>query len=122
MRLQQGFRAEILQQVFADGPVAAVTGPEVRERRIGRAVVFIQEARGEGRRIVLPGQLGSPVDGAQPDLLFATPPPPITSTAGSRAADRSVSLILKARAGEPGSRASWLKVMVPARPGRVREM
>lgn len=121
MRLQQGFRAEILQQVFFDGPVAAVTGPEVRERRVGRAVVFIQEARGEDRRVVLPGQLGSPVDGAQPDLLFATPPP-ITSTAGSRAADRSVSLILKARAGEPGSRASWLKVMVPARPGRVREM
>lgn len=121
MRLQQGFRAEILQQVSFDGQVAAVTGPEVREYRIGGAVVFIQEARGECRRVVLPGQLGSPVDGAQPDPLFATPPP-IRATAGSRAADRSVSLILKARAGEPGSRASWLKVMVPARPGRVREM
>lgn len=120
MRLQQVFGTEILQQVFVDGAIAVETGPEGRTLRTGGFVIFIQETGGEGRRVIRPGQLESPVEGDQPDLVFATPPP-IPSTAGSRAADRSVSLILKARAGEPGSRASWLKVMVPAPPGRVRE-
>ena len=51
-------------------------GPENRQIRVERAVVVIEYLRGEGGRILRPGQLGSPGVGNQADLLQSPPPPP----------------------------------------------